>query len=86
MHVHVGEGPVWRQSATLRGNTNDVQDIAWSPDASALLSGGVENECMVFDVEARKMAVSGMFCCCCSIQLSAYVCCNLLSLTDIAKT
>lgn len=34
-----------------RGHTDDVQDIAWAPDASALVSGSIENICIVWDAE-----------------------------------
>eukprot|EP00877_Chromochloris_zofingiensis_P011531 jgi/Chrzof1/6631/Cz19g03120.t1 len=51
-----GKGPVWRVSASLRGHHDDVLDLAWSPDGTALLSGSVENECMIFDVDAKKLA------------------------------
>lgn len=54
-----GTGPVWKAAATLRGHREDVQDLAWAPDGSALLTGSVENESMVFDVEARKTLVRG---------------------------
>lgn len=49
---------MWRVSASLRGHHDDVLDLAWSPDGTALLSGSVENECMIFDVDAKKLAVS----------------------------
>ena len=33
----------WRAVGTLRGQMDDVQDLAWSPDSSALVTGSVEN-------------------------------------------
>lgn len=35
-----------------RGHTDDVQDLAWAPDSSALMSGSIENICIIWDVEA----------------------------------
>ena len=35
-----------------RGHTDDVQDVAWAPDSSALISGSIENICIIWDVEA----------------------------------
>ena len=35
-----------------RGHTDDVQDLAWASDSSGLLSGSIENVCIVWDVEA----------------------------------
>ncbi len=53
-----GEGPQWRMCGSLRGHNGDVQDLAWSPDASALVSGSVENLCILWDVESRRGQVS----------------------------
>lgn len=38
----------------LRGHAGDVQDIAWAPDSSALMSGSVENICIMWDVEGAS--------------------------------
>jgi WD40 repeat protein len=51
----------WRQSATLRGHLNDVTDVAWAHDDAVVMSGSVDSEVMLFDVEGRKTLVSG-FC------------------------
>ncbi len=32
-------------------------DLAWSPDGSALVSGSIANECLVWDVETKKSLV-----------------------------
>ncbi|GIL54792.1 hypothetical protein Vafri_10487 [Volvox africanus] len=45
---------MWRQVGLLRGHCDDVLDLAWAPDGSALLSGGIENNCILWDVEGRK--------------------------------
>ncbi|KAL3151977.1 hypothetical protein ABBQ32_001100 [Trebouxia sp. C0010 RCD-2024] len=44
----------WRSSAVLRGHAGDVQDIAWAPDSSALMSGSIENICIMWDVEGAS--------------------------------
>jgi chromatin assembly factor 1 subunit B len=36
-----------------------VLDLAWAPAGSSLLSGGIENNCMLWDVEGRKSLVGG---------------------------
>jgi hypothetical protein len=51
--------PTWRQAGSLRGHCDDVLDVSWSPDGSALASGGVENAVFVWDVEGRKSLVRG---------------------------
>ena len=30
----------------------DVLDLAWSPDSGSLMSGSVDNQCMIWDVAA----------------------------------
>ncbi|KAK9843501.1 hypothetical protein WJX81_006208 [Elliptochloris bilobata] len=47
--------PGWRATTSLRGgHSDDVFDLAWAPDASALLSGSIENICILWDVDAGK--------------------------------
>jgi WD40 repeat protein len=36
------------------GHSDDVIDAAWAPDATALLTGSIENVCVVWDVEKGK--------------------------------
>lgn len=36
------------------GHSDDVFDLAWAPDASALLSGSIENICVLWDVDAGR--------------------------------
>ncbi|KXZ43425.1 hypothetical protein GPECTOR_91g579 [Gonium pectorale] len=45
---------LWRQAGALRGHSDDVLDLAWAPDGSALLSGGIENNVIVWDVDGKK--------------------------------
>ncbi len=33
-------------------------DLSWSPDASALVTGSIENLCLLWDVDARKASLS----------------------------
>uniref|UniRef100_A0A7S3QY36 CAF1B/HIR1 beta-propeller domain-containing protein n=1 Tax=Dunaliella tertiolecta TaxID=3047 RepID=A0A7S3QY36_DUNTE len=49
-----GPAPTWKTCGALRGHADDVHDLAWSPDGSALVSGGVENICILWDVEAKR--------------------------------
>eukprot|EP00798_Chlamydomonas_sp_ICE-L_P022059 gene22059-29124_t len=49
-----GRGPIWKMYGTLRGHNGDVQDLSWSPDASALVSGSIENLCILWDVESKR--------------------------------
>jgi chromatin assembly factor 1 subunit B len=44
----------WKYSTTLRGHSSDIYDLAWSPDATALLSGSVENIALLWDVKSGK--------------------------------
>lgn len=40
----------WQRETTLRGHVQDVLDLAWSADASRLVSASVDNAVMVWDV------------------------------------
>ena len=44
----------WKAVGTLRGQTDDVQDLAWSPDGSALVTGSVENVAIMWDATRHK--------------------------------
>jgi WD40 repeat protein len=52
-----GASVAWKISAKLRGHQDDVNDLAWAHDDGVLLSGGVENECVLFNVEKRSFMV-----------------------------
>ena len=41
-----------------RGHAEDVQDLAWSADCSALASGSVENLCIVWDTASGTLVVN----------------------------
>lgn len=54
------EETTWKVANVLRfllpcsGHLDDVQDVSWAPDSSAVVSGSIENLCIVWDVEAGK--------------------------------
>lgn len=41
----------------LRGHLDDIFDIAWSPDSTALASGSLEHVMIVWDVQHAKAKV-----------------------------
>lgn len=45
---------VWLTHKILRGHTEDVYDIGWSPSSQQLISGSVDNSAMVWDVVKGK--------------------------------
>ena len=51
---HHGDATSWRQSGVLRGHSDDVFDLAWAPLGVALVTGSVENTCIVWDVAKTK--------------------------------
>lgn len=38
-----------------RGHADDVLDITWAPDGTALVSASIENLCYIWDMETHKM-------------------------------
>jgi chromatin assembly factor 1 subunit B len=44
----------WRRAALLRGHTDDVMDVSWSPDGTALLSGSIDNKVIVWEISEKK--------------------------------
>jgi len=46
-------------STVLRGHSDDVQDLAWAPGGGALVTGSVENTCIVWDVPKSKAGAVG---------------------------
>ena len=65
-----GPVPTWKTCGALRGHADDVHDLAWSPDGSALVSGGVENICILWDVDAKR----GMVGVSCALHCLAFYC------------
>ena len=51
------DAPVWRLSASMKGHSDDVYDISWAPDASALVSGSVDHTCILWDVDTKRSQV-----------------------------
>lgn len=47
----------WRRGAVLRGHTDDVMDVAWSRDGTALLSGSIDNKSIVWEVTEKRKGV-----------------------------
>ena len=52
-----GDLTSWRTSAVLRGHSDDVQDLAWAPEGVGIVTGSVDNECIVWDVPKAKGAL-----------------------------
>lgn len=44
----------WKRSAALRGHTDDVMDVSWSSDGTALLSGSIDNKGIIWDVSGKR--------------------------------
>ena len=45
----------WKRQAVLRGHTDDVMDISWSTDGTALLSGSIDNKGIIWEISGKKM-------------------------------
>lgn len=41
----------WACHSVLRGHLEDVYDLSWSPDSKKLISGGVDNKAIIWDVD-----------------------------------
>ena len=52
-----GDPTSWKTSAVLRGHSDDVQDLAWAPGGIGIVTGSVDNECIVWDVLKAKGAL-----------------------------
>ena len=50
----------WKVFGALRGHRDDVLDVCWSPDGTALATGSIENMCLVWDVDGKKCQVWGV--------------------------
>lgn len=40
----------WTCHCVLRGHLEDVYDLSWSPDSKQLISGGVDNKAIIWDI------------------------------------
>ena len=45
----------WKVACILRGHSDDVQDICWSPDGTMLVSGSVDNTAIIWDAAKGKI-------------------------------
>ncbi len=41
-------------SPSFRGHTDDVMDVSWAPDGTALVSVSIDNKAIVWDMSERK--------------------------------
>lgn len=41
----------WLCHCVLRGHLEDVYDLSWSPDSKSLISGGVDNKAIIWDID-----------------------------------
>ncbi|XP_050427998.1 chromatin assembly factor 1 subunit B [Adelges cooleyi] len=44
----------WVCHSILRGHLEDVYDLSWSPDSKRLISGGVDNKAIIWDVDSGR--------------------------------
>ena len=44
----------WCNHKILRGHSGDVYDLSWNPDSKYLISGSVDNYCMIWNIEKAK--------------------------------
>ena len=50
----LAQGASTQLSCPSRGHADDVWDLSWSPDSTALVSASSDNECNLFSVAAMK--------------------------------
>ncbi|XP_027191626.1 chromatin assembly factor 1 subunit FAS2 isoform X3 [Cicer arietinum] len=43
-------GQIWKVFKTLRSHHKDIMDLEWSTDAAYIISGSVDNSCIIWDV------------------------------------
>jgi chromatin assembly factor 1 subunit B len=44
----------WKRTSLLRGHTDDVMDLDWSADGTAILSGSIDNKAIVWEVSDKR--------------------------------
>ena len=44
----------WSNYKILRGHSGDVYDLSWNPESKYLISGSVDNDCMIWNIEKAK--------------------------------
>ncbi|KAF8018945.1 hypothetical protein BT93_H3742 [Corymbia citriodora subsp. variegata] len=53
--LHIGEaGQTWKVLKTLSFHRKDVLDLEWSKDSGFLISGSVDNSCIIWDVNKDR--------------------------------
>ena len=56
----LGKFENWKVAQTLRGHREDVQDLSWAADSTALVTGSVDQTAIVFDIQRGLGATSLM--------------------------
>ena len=56
----LGKFENWKVAQTLRGHREDVQDLSWAADSTALVTGSVDQTAIVFDIQRGVGATSLM--------------------------
>ncbi|GAB4818954.1 hypothetical protein N2152v2_006000 [Parachlorella kessleri] len=44
----------WRRAGVLRGHNDDIMDVSWSCDGTALVSGSIDNKNLVWDMTDKR--------------------------------
>ena len=44
----------WSNHKILRGHSGDIYDLSWNPESKYLISGSVDNYCMIWNIEKAK--------------------------------
>ena len=44
----------WSNYKILRGHSGDIYDLSWNPESKYLISGSVDNYCMIWNIEKAK--------------------------------
>lgn len=47
----------WACHCVLRGHLEDVYDMSWSPDSKRLISGGVDNKAIIWDIKNGNVMI-----------------------------
>jgi WD40 repeat protein len=59
----IGSVEKWRIATVLRRHSEDVYDLAWSPDSTQLISGSVDKTCVIW-VNIRALPLQQVSCEC----------------------
>ena len=47
----LAEELTWATASIMRGHSSDVYDICWSNDSQYLVSGSIDNRCIIWKVD-----------------------------------